>query len=295
MTIAYHASHEQFSPSELLRYAVSAEEAGFDAIHCSDHFHPWSIRQGNSGYSFSWIAAAMQATNIPFSMVCAPGQRYHPAIVAQAIATIAEMFPGRYSIEFGSGEALNECITGDKWPSKQLRNERLIESVKIIRDLLQGNEVTFKGHIKIKEARLYSLPKVMPLLFLTTGGKLDEVLEKKLAFEKNGGNNKPFYVQHCFSYSTNKEIAIAAAYDQWRTNLLPVDALAALYKPEHFDAKASDVTREEVEAKIDIITSPSNLNSLIEGYLQSGISRLILHNVNRNQEEFINAFSERHK
>ena len=82
---AYHCSHEQFAPSQLLKLAVEAEDAGFDAIHSSDHFHPWSERQGHSGFTFSWIAAALQATQSPFSMVCAPGQRYHPAIVAQVL------------------------------------------------------------------------------------------------------------------------------------------------------------------------------------------------------------------
>src|SRR5690349_14422670 len=116
--ICYHASHEQFAPSQLLRLAIAAEDAGFDGVHSSDHFHPWSVRQGQSGFSFSWIAAALQATTLPFSMVCAPGQRYHPAIVAQAISTLAELFPGRINFELGSGEAINEIITGEEWPSK---------------------------------------------------------------------------------------------------------------------------------------------------------------------------------
>src|SRR5687767_12848438 len=114
--IAFHASHEQFAPSRLLKLAQAAEAAGFDAIHSSDHFHPWSVRQGHSGFALSWVAAAMQATTLPCSMVCSPGQRLHPAIVAQAIATIAEMFPSRFSVELGSGEALNEVITGEEWP-----------------------------------------------------------------------------------------------------------------------------------------------------------------------------------
>jgi coenzyme F420-dependent glucose-6-phosphate dehydrogenase len=163
--ICYHASHEQFSPSALLRYAMIAEQNGFTGIHSSDHFHPWSVRQGQSGFTFSWIAAAMQATTLPFSMVCAPGQRYHPAIVAQAIATLGEMFPGRFSIELGTGEALNERITGQGWPSAQLRKERLLESANAIRKLLAGEEVNIKNHIVIEGARLYTLPAICPSLF----------------------------------------------------------------------------------------------------------------------------------
>src|SRR5687768_1180174 len=139
--VCYHASHEQFSPSELLQYTLMAEQAGFEGIHSSDHFHPWSVRQGQSGFTFSWIAAAMQVTMLPFSMVCAPGQRYHPAIVAQAIATLCELFPGRINFELGSGEALNEVITGEEWPDKKTRNDRLLECVEIIRRLLAGEEV----------------------------------------------------------------------------------------------------------------------------------------------------------
>ena len=135
-----------------------AENAGFQGIHSSDHFHPWSKRQGQSGFSFTWIGAAMQATKLPFSMVCAPGQRYHPALVAQAIATIAEMFPRRINIELGSGEALNELITGDEWPDKSIRNQRLLESANIIRQLLHGEEVTFDGLVKVKKAKLYTIP-----------------------------------------------------------------------------------------------------------------------------------------
>lgn len=93
VTIGYHASHEQFSPSELLGYVRRAEEAGFAAVLCSDHFHPWTDEQGESGFAWSWLGAALQATSLPFGTVCAPGQRYHPAIIAQAAATLAELFP----------------------------------------------------------------------------------------------------------------------------------------------------------------------------------------------------------
>src|SRR5688572_24580130 len=145
--ICYHASHEQFAPSLLLKLAVMAEKAGFSGLHSSDHFHPWSARQGQSGFSFSWIAAALQATSLPCSVVSAPGQRYHPAIVAQAFATLEEMFPGRFSAALGSGEALNESITGDAWPDKEIRNKRLKESAHVIQRLLDGEQVTFDGLI----------------------------------------------------------------------------------------------------------------------------------------------------
>lgn len=310
ISIAYHCSHEQFAPSHLLRLVQQAEDAGFDAIHSSDHFHPWSIHQGQSGFSLSWIGAAMQATSIPFSMVCSPGQRYHPAIVAQAIATISEMFEGRFSIELGSGEALNERITGDPWPAKNIRNRRLIECVHIIRDLLDGKEVTFSGLVQIQEAKLYSLPHQLPALFcaalstvtaswagawsdglLTTGGRPELVAERLTAFRNGGGNGKPVYIQYAFSYSDTKEEAINGAMHQWRSNIISEENLPDLYKPEHFDNAAKNITQDDLEKKIDIITNIEELFEKISELDTMQVSRVILHNVNRNQEKFIQDFA----
>src|ERR687898_902002 len=132
---AYHASHEQFPPSALVRYVCLAEQAGFTAISSSDHLQPWNSQQGESGFAWAWLGAAMQATALPFSVVCAPGQRYHPVLIAQAAATLAEMFPGRFRLALGSGEALNERVTGEPWPPKAERHARLVECVQIIRAL----------------------------------------------------------------------------------------------------------------------------------------------------------------
>jgi len=310
-SIAYHASHEQFAPSHLLKLVRLAEKAGFDAIHSSDHFHPWSVRQGQSGFTFSWIGAALQSTTIPFSMVCAPGDRYHPAIVAQAIATLCEMFPNRFDIELGSGEALNENITGEPWPSKNVRNERLRECVDIIRKLLKGDEVNHDGHVRVKEAKLYTLPEIQPKLFcaalseptsswaaswadglLTTGGQMDEFIKKRKAFHNNGGAGKDVYVQLSFSYARNKQDAIDGAHDQWRSNLVSVDKLAGLYKPEQFDNAGHNITKEQVSESIRMFTSMNELLDFIAPYIQNGATRIILHNLNRLQEHFIEDFEK---
>ena len=152
--IGFHASHEQFAPSRLVQCAQRAERAGFGALFSSDHFHPWSERQGESGFSFAFMGAAMQATQLPARMICCPGGRYHPAIVAQATATLAEMFEGRFWLAIGSGQALNERITGDAWPAKRLRNERLLECAHILRALWAGETVTHYGLFKVEEAKL---------------------------------------------------------------------------------------------------------------------------------------------
>lgn len=314
MQIAYHASHEQFSPSHLLRLAISAAEAGFAAIHSSDHFHPWSTQQGQSGYSFSWIAAALQATHLPFSMVCAPGQRYHPAIVAQALATLAEMYPGRIALELGSGEAINESITGQGWPDKTIRNERLLECATVIRRLLQGEEVSFTGHINVSHAQLYTLPALQPALFcaalseptaqwagqwadglLTTAGSIEDTQKKIAAFRQNGGQEKPVYLQFAFSYSRSEERAIAGAYEQWRSNLLPAAQLADLPTVAAFEEAAATITADDVKNAIPIYTTMQELLTAVYRFEACGANRVILHNVNRMQEEFIEDFGEEQK
>src|SRR4051812_20316938 len=132
---------------------------------CSDHFHPWTPGQGQSGYSFAWLGAALQATNLPMGTICCPFGRYHPAVVAQAAATLAEMFPGRFWLAVGTGQALNESITGEGWPDKAERRATLRESVDVIRALWAGETVTHRGRVRVESARLYTRPAAPPPLF----------------------------------------------------------------------------------------------------------------------------------
>src|SRR5688572_9224907 len=130
--IGYHASHEQFPPSQLLALVRRAEQAGFGCAKSSDHFNPWSERQGESGFAWSWLGAAMEATRLPFGIVSAAGYRYHPAVIAQAAATLEEMYPDRLWLALGSGEAINEAMTGLPWPDKADRNATLRECAEVI-------------------------------------------------------------------------------------------------------------------------------------------------------------------
>jgi probable non-F420 flavinoid oxidoreductase len=311
-TISYHASHEQFKPSELLQWAVMAERSGFGAVNCSDHFHPWSVRQGQSGYSFAWLGAALQATKIPFGVVCAPGQRYHPAIVAQAAATLAEMFPRRFWMSLGSGEALNENITGDKWPHKQYRNERLQECVQVMKRLLKGETVTHHGKVVVEEAKLYTIPDEPPLMIgaavtektaewmgswadgmITVHKPIDELKKTLQAFERGGGKGKPVYVKVQLSYAKDEASATEGAWDQWRTNILSGEILDDLWKPEQYDAAAMYVRKEDLGKMVHISTDPQFYIDLIQQYSDLGFSNIILHNVNREQELFIKDFGEK--
>ncbi|MGL5910961.1 MAG: LLM class flavin-dependent oxidoreductase, partial [Phycicoccus sp.] len=163
-TIGFHCSHEQIAPGRLLEDVRHAEQAGFTAGMSSDHFSPWSARQGESGYAWTFLGAALATTNLPFGVVCAPGQRYHPAIVAQKIATVGSMFPGRFWAALGTGEASNERVTGAEWPRKEVRDARLEECVHVIRRLLAGEEVSHDGLVTVNRARLWTLPEQTPTL-----------------------------------------------------------------------------------------------------------------------------------
>ena len=163
-TIGYHASHEQHAPSALLDMARAAADAGFSAVSSSDHLVPWNRAQGQSGFAWSWLGSAMEAVPLPFGVVNAPGQRYHPVVIAQAIATLGEMYPDRLWVALGSGEAANEHVTGDPWPAKPARNARLAECVEVIRALLRGEEVSHDGHVRVDRARLWTLPATPPPL-----------------------------------------------------------------------------------------------------------------------------------
>src|SRR3954452_20775579 len=160
--IGFHASHEQVHPAALLDAVRHAEEVGFTAAMCSDHFAPWHPTQGQSGFAWSWLGAALATTTLPLGAVTAPGQRYHPAIVAQSIATLDAMFPGRFWVALGSGEAMNEHITGDRWSRKDVRDARLRECVEVIRALLAGEEGTHDGLVTVAPAPLWTPPQRAP-------------------------------------------------------------------------------------------------------------------------------------
>src|SRR5829696_7855551 len=248
--IGYHCSHEQFPPSELLRLVSLAHRAGFRAAMCSDHFHPWSERQGQSGFAWTWLGAALQATSLTFGTVCAPGQRYHPAVIAQAAATLAEMYSGRFWLAVGSGEALNEAITGQRWPGKQDRNRRLQECVEIMRALWAGETVTRRGSTTIVDARLYTTPGQPPLIvaaaltpetarwagswadaLITVAGSREAMRQLLDAFREGGGEGKPVFLQVALSCAPTVDECERLAVEQWRQAALETTALAEIATP----------------------------------------------------------------
>ena len=310
--IGFHCSHEQHAPSALLRYATLAARAGFHHAMCSDHWAPWSLRQGHSGYTWSWLGAALQGTPLTFGTVCAPGQRYHPAIIAQAAATLAEMYPDRVWLSIGSGEALNEVITGQGWPPKADRNARLRECAAIMRALWAGDTVTHRGYVTVQNARLWDLPARPPMLLgaalspetakfvgewadglITVAGPRDRMRAVIDAFRETGGN-KPMFLQVTLSFARTDEEARAAAMDQWRQVVVDREELGDLASPEAFDRESVNADPDKVGEKVRISSDVQRHLDWLREDLQMGYERVYVHNVARDHlERFINAWAER--
>lgn len=306
----YHASHEQYAPGALLAHVRAAEDAGFDGVMSSDHLFPWLEENGHSGFSWSWLGAALQATSMTFGVVCAPGDRYHPAVIAQAAATLAEMFPGRFWLALGSGEALNEHVTGRPWPAKAERNARLLECASVIRALWRGETVTHHGRVVVEEARVYSLPAQPPRLIgaavseetaewvggwadglITTGRPREEMAPVIAAFRRGGGEGKPVLVQHGLSWAPDAEEAKRAAHEQWRFAALPDgDALWDLRTPREFAQATKDITPDDVAAKVRVSADLQAHVEWLRDYIALGVDEVYCFNTGKNQREYIAAF-----
>jgi probable non-F420 flavinoid oxidoreductase len=303
-----HASHEQIPPTDLLAAVVAAERAGFEAAMCSDHFSPWSERQGESAFAWSWLGAALQATNLPFGVVNAPGQRYHPAIIAQAISTLGSMYPGRFWAALGSGEYSNEHITGGTWPRKEVRNARLRECVDVIRDLLAGEEVSRDGLITVDRARLWTRPEITPPLIgaavsvataqwcagwadgLVTVNAPEEHLRAMIDAYRGAGGRGPVNLQVHLSWAPSEAEAEEIAHEQWRSNIFPPPICWDLETAEHFDAVSKDVTVDQVRSIVNISADVEEHVDILRGYADLGFDQIYLHHVGQDLMPFIETF-----
>ncbi len=308
--IGFHCSHEQIHPRQLLEDVQRAEQVGFDAAMSSDHFVPWSRRQGQSGFAFSWLGAALATTRLPFGMVNAPGQRYHPAIVAQALGTLGAMFPGRIWAALGSGEASNERITGDPWPPKVVRDARLRECVDVIRRLHAGEEVTHDGLVTVNGARLWTLPDPVPHLVgpavsvetagsvaawadgLITVNQPHDKLRQMVEAYRGAGGRGPLRLQVHLSWDPSRERAEAIAHDQWRTNTFSPPAAWDIDSVEVFDITADHVPLSTVREVVLVSDDLDQHAAWLGEYLDLGFDELFLHHVGQEQAAFQEAFGE---
>ncbi|KRF08766.1 LLM class F420-dependent oxidoreductase [Arthrobacter sp. Soil782] len=307
--IGFHASHEQIAPAQLLADVQFAEQAGFDAAMCSDHFEPWSAVQGHSGFAWSWLGAALATTNLRFGVVTAPGQRYHPAIIAQASGTLASMFPGRFWAALGSGENLNEHITGDSWPAKEIRQQRLEECIDIIRRMHDGEEVTHRGLVTAERARLWDAPEVKPPLIapavsvetaarsagwadglVTVNQSHEKLTEMITAYRSNGGQGKLILQVH-LSWAPTEDEALEVARVQWGSNSLTPPTTWDLARPSEFEEATREVTEEQLRSTVQISADLAVHAQRLREFVDLGFDELYLHYVGTEQKPFIEAFA----
>lgn len=319
--LGFHASHEQISPRRLLADVQHAEQAGFAMAMCSDHLGPWSARQGHAGYTWAWLGAALATTQLGFGCVSAVGQRYHPAVHAQKIATLGQMFPGRFWVAPASGEHKNEHVTGEPWPDKETRVRRLEECVDIIRRLLDGEEVTHHGLVTVDRARVWeqSAPRSpadageaypAPLLVgpaisvgsaarvaawadgLVTVNQPVETLRELLAAYRGSGGTGRTALQVHLSWAPTEDEAEHLAHDQWRSNVFPAPVDSDTASVEAFDAMSEHVSAATVREHVRVSADLGQHRAWLQEYAELGFDDLYLHHVGQEQTRFIDVFGE---
>jgi G6PDH family F420-dependent oxidoreductase len=306
--LGYFLSSEEFDAPELVRQAKLAEDHGFEALWISDHFHPWLAEQGNSPFVWSVIGAVSQATSLPISTaVTCPTIRVHPAIVAQAAATSAVLTGGRFTLGVGSGEALNEHVFGDRWPSADVRLEMLEEAIEVIRALWTGEVVEHHGkHYTVEHARLYSLPDRPPPLYVSGFGPKSATLAGRIgdgfvctkpdqdliqAFRDAGGAGKPMQAGTKVCYGPDPDRARETAHRIWRNEGLPGELAQVLPTTEHFQ-QASELVKPE-----DMVTpvgpDPDTHVAALKKFLDAGYDELYVQQIGPDQDAFFDFYGSK--
>ena len=310
LRLGYWLSSEEHAPRRLVELAVAAERAGFRTAMISDHYHPWVEAQGQAPFVWGVLGAIAQATSEleVGTGVTAPIQRIHPAIVAQAAATATCLMPGRFFLGVGSGERLNEHVTGQHWPSAGVRREMLEEAVGVIRRLFEGDDVNHRGtHFTVEHARLYSLPDEPPPIYLATGGKRSAALAGRIAdgligvvpspdhidaFEANGGTGKPRLAQLHVCVDEDEAAARRTALRYWPQGALKRTSLTELPRPTEFEEIAALVTEDQVAETVVCGTDVERHLEAIAGFATAGYDTVYVHGVGPDQEAFFRFYAD---
>ena len=297
-------SSEEHEPNGLVRNARLAEEAGFTHALISDHFHPWVSSQGHSAFVWSTLGGIATATERLRlgTGVTAPIIRIHPAIIAHAAATVGAMMPGRFFLGLGTGENLNEHVTGARWPSGDLRLEMLEEAIEVIRLLWQGGQQTHRGkHYTVEDATLYTLPEQpVPIMVAAEkpgasrlAGRNDgliavspkaEIVER---FREGGGGDKPRYGQVTLCWAETEEEAKRTAHEIWPNAAIQGELSQELPNPEHFEQAAQMVTPDDVAESIPCGPDVDRICEEIDAYADAGFDHVYLHQIGPRQEPFV--------
>ncbi len=315
--IGYAAMLEQFHPTELLDWCAQAEAAAFSAgFMVSEHFHPWTPQQGNAPFAWSFMGALGQRTTLRFGVgVTCAGFRYHPAVIAHAASTLGAMYPGRFWLGLGAGEALNEHIVGSVWPEIGIRSQMMFEAVEVIEKLFTGTVVRHHGeHFTLESAKLYTRPEQPVPIYVATAGPVNAKRTGRLAQgmitvgaadEKIGmlwdrfaegareaGKDPaamPKLLQLHLSWAPTDDEATDNAVREWPNGGMPFPK-QDIKNPEDFAAMAKMVGPEDFRNRVLMTSDLEAHTRLIQHYVDMGFDEIYLHHVGRNQAEFIEAF-----
>lgn len=306
--LGYTLTSEEHGPRELVRHAVAAERAGFPYALISDHFHPWTGTQGQSPFVWSVIGAVAQATErirIGTGVTC-PTVRVHPAIVAQAAATSAAMMPGRFFLGVGTGEALNEHVAGDPWPSAAVRREMLEEAVAVIRELWTGRQVEHRGrHYTVENARIYTLPDEPPPIVVAASGPEAAELAGRIGdglvctapdaevvqtFRDAGGEG-PRYAQLHVCVAASEEEGRRTALEHWPNVAIPGELGQVLPQPAHFEQAAALVGEDDVAEVVPCGRDPELHLEHIERFADAGFDHVYVHQIGPDQDGFFDFYA----
>jgi G6PDH family F420-dependent oxidoreductase len=301
--IGYFLSCEEYGPADLVAQAVAAERAGFEGLWISDHFHPWNDEQGQSPFVWSVIGAISQACSLPVTTaVTCPTVRIHPAIVAQAAATAAVMTNGRFTLGVGTGEALNEHVLGDVWPSIDTRLEMLEEAVALMRELWEGGFVTRTGtHYRVDHARIYTLPDEPPPVYVSGFGpkatdvaarigdgyistQADPELVQRFK-EATGG--KPAQAGTKVAYADTVDEGVAHAHRLWANSGLPGELAQVLPSPKHFEQASQLVTEESTRESVVAGKDPEAHLEQVRQYEKAGYDELYVANMGPHHQAMV--------
>ena len=310
MKIGYFLSSEEFGPKELVAQAVKAQQAGFEDLWISDHFHPWNDEQGHSGFVWATIGAIAQAApgmGVTTAVTC-PTVRIHPAVIAQAAATAAVLLDGRFALGVGTGEALNEHILGDRWPAAPERREMLEEAVSIIRQLWIGGVQSHQGkHYRVDHARIYDLPEQLPKILVSGFGPRSVELAAKVGdgfvtVAPDAESVQQFRAQAKrgqlvggglkVCYDADERRARETAYRLWPNEALPGELAQILPTPAHFE-QACELVGEDA-ATTDVPCGPDLERHIaaIRSYEDAGFDELYIQQIGPNQDAFFEAYRE---
>jgi G6PDH family F420-dependent oxidoreductase len=300
--IGYKLMSEEHGPRSLVENAVRAEELGFDFVGISDHYAPWVSEQGHSPFAWSVLGAIAQATERVGLMtgVTCPYRRYHPAIVAQAAATVALLSDGRFTLGLGSGELLNEHVTGELWPRVAVRHEYLSEALDIIRQLFAGGEQSYSGrYLELANAELYDRPKTPPLVLVAAGGeeaarlageKADGLIaveadRELVAAYHDAGGSGPLYAEIgvCWARTERKALETLHRYSRW--SVMGWGVLSELPRPKSFEEASESVKPQDLE-ETPHGPDPDSYARKVEEFIEAGFDHLILSQAGPDQDGF---------